>query len=63
VRNDKANLALDVGTGLDIGLSSKFALTTSLSWVFSNATLTPATEPKLDQGIYAALGISVSTGR
>ncbi|UCH82634.1 MAG: caspase family protein [Candidatus Latescibacterota bacterium] len=58
VRNDEANLAVDVGAGLDIGIRSGFGVTAAASFVFSNATMTPPSDPKMAQGFYVGVGLT-----
>jgi len=63
IRNDRANVAVDVGAGLEVGLSPSVAAALSVFWVLSNATLIDPSEPKLEQSLYFGLGIGFAPGR
>ena len=63
VRNDRANVAVDVGSGVEVGLSSSFSAAFSVSWVLSNAALIDPSEPKLEQSLYVGLGVTFAPGR
>jgi uncharacterized caspase-like protein len=60
IRNDRANFALNIGTGVERRIGERFAIGLSASWLYSNAALIPPSEPELKQGFYGGLGVSLT---
>jgi hypothetical protein len=63
IRNDRVNVAVSVGTGLELGLNSWLAADLSAYWVLSNAALIDPSEPELEQSLYVGLGLGFAPAR